>query len=110
MAGIKLAHDLSKEGMKFILLEASDYIGGRIKSLDLQGAIVEEGANWIHGWENEKKGSKNPIATLAEKVDLETIDESDPTYILRDPTQRGKIVTKNLDDAYEELYESIEAL
>ena len=53
-----------------MVLEASDYIGGRMKKFEFENMVLEQGANWIHGWENEKTGKKNPIAELAEKVDL----------------------------------------
>ena len=50
MAGIKLAHTLSKvEGIKVIILESTDEIGGRVKSFQFCDRMIEDGANWITG-------------------------------------------------------------
>ena len=69
MAGIKLAHVLlqHKPDMKITILEANDYIGGRIRSLNFQGHTVEMGANWISGLETKYR---NPVWDLAKKVKL----------------------------------------
>ena len=47
VAGIKCAFDLKKSGFNIILLEISDYLGGRMKNKQFGGQIVEEGANWV---------------------------------------------------------------
>jgi monoamine oxidase len=54
MAGIAAASEIAKRGHSVLVLEANDYIGGRIKtsSILLSDNSVfqfEEGANWIHG-------------------------------------------------------------
>jgi hypothetical protein len=54
MAGIAAASEIAKRGHRVLVLEANDYIGGRIKtsSILLSDNSVfqfEEGANWIHG-------------------------------------------------------------
>ena len=86
MAGIKLAHTLAKKGIKFVVLEASDYVGGRMKSIKFDNHIVEAGANWIHGKSHPITGKTNPIWTLGQNVKLSAIDESsEESYIVRDP-------------------------
>ena len=47
MAGIKTAYDLKMKGVKSILIETSDYLGGRIKNIKFNELVVEEGANWV---------------------------------------------------------------
>ena len=47
MAGIKLAHTLAEKGVDFVLLEHSEKLGGRIRSIEFHGRIFEAGANWI---------------------------------------------------------------
>ena len=70
MAGMKLAHTLTKHGIDFCLIEISKYMGGRIKCSRFEDETIEEGANWITG---SKKGSKeNPIWTLAKSCGLLT--------------------------------------
>ena len=49
MAGMKLAHTLTKHGVDFCLIEISKYMGGRIKCTNFEGETIEEGANWITG-------------------------------------------------------------
>ncbi|KAJ3248254.1 hypothetical protein HDU78_001259 [Chytriomyces hyalinus] len=51
MAGISAAKQLGKKGLKVLLLEARDRIGGRINTLQPgpEGPPIERGAQWIHG-------------------------------------------------------------
>ena len=51
MAAIKLSHELSKNNIDFIIIEPSDKLGGRLRSIEFQGQVFEEGANWIQGTE-----------------------------------------------------------
>lgn len=46
---MKVAHTLAKHNIDFCLIEYSDYMGGRIRHAQFQGATIEEGANWING-------------------------------------------------------------
>ena len=70
MAGIKLAHTcLQKDPeMKITILEANDYIGGRIRNFEFDGYTVEMGANWISGL--TANTYNNPIWKLAKDVNL----------------------------------------
>jgi polyamine oxidase len=74
MAGIKLAHRCLEENpnlMEIVILEANDYIGGRMCSLQLPFAnhyLVEKGANWISGLEDVYD---NPIYKLAQAIQLQ---------------------------------------
>jgi len=49
MSGIKAAHVLSQKGYRVSVLEACDYIGGRLKKFEWEGKTFEYGANFIHG-------------------------------------------------------------
>ncbi|CAM6104229.1 unnamed protein product [Calypogeia fissa] len=61
---------LSENGVKnFVILEASEKIGGRIRSDEFAGLTVELGANWVEGVNGEKI---NPIWPLAMEVNLRT--------------------------------------
>ncbi len=83
MAGIKLAHDLLEKddsSLRVTILEANDYIGGRICSTQFEGHTVERGANWISGLTVERGANwisgleemyENPIWILAKQVNLE---------------------------------------
>lgn len=68
IAGIAAGNLLVKEGLTdFVILEASDRVGGRIWSVDLEsapGRKAELGANWIHGID------ANPIFKIAKANQL----------------------------------------
>ncbi len=71
MAGIKAAQTLDAGGEKdFIILEARDSIGGRIRSVQFAGATVELGANWIQGVDPEQP-LLHPLWDLAQQCGLE---------------------------------------
>ena len=48
ISGVTAANYLDNNGVKnFLLLEAQDYIGGRLKNLTVGNTTISEGANWI---------------------------------------------------------------
>jgi protoporphyrinogen oxidase len=70
MAGMKLAHTLTKHGVDFCLIEISKYMGGRIKCSKFENETIEEGANWISGTKSKSTGKGNPIWVLAKQCGL----------------------------------------
>ena len=48
------AEYLKEKNVDFILVEAQERLGGRIKNFDFKGFKVEDGANWIHGQYNKE--------------------------------------------------------
>lgn len=58
ISGLAAARDLHDRGHEVVVLEAKDYIGGRIKTEIIDGQKVELGASWIHG------DIKNPVAKI----------------------------------------------
>ena len=62
ISGLVAASKLVKKGANVIILEAKDYVGGRIKTNRSLGAPFEFGAGWIHGPSKE-----NPIKNLADR-------------------------------------------
>ena len=89
-AGVSAAVKLEEFGFEdFIILEASDRIGGRVcsKSVRDGGPRVEIGAQWIHGEEN------NVVYEIAYKLGYlpkgspEPLSEADAAFILE-----GKIL------------------
>ena len=66
-AGITAAKTLYDQGITdFLVLEAQDYIGGRIKAVPFAGMKIEEGANWISFAEEED----NPLLPLRNKHNM----------------------------------------
>ncbi|WP_162902176.1 flavin monoamine oxidase family protein [Facilibium subflavum] len=66
VSGLAAARNLILNGFDVLVLEARDYIGGRVVSEHFAGATVDLGASWIHGVE------ENPITRLATKHDIAT--------------------------------------
>lgn len=62
MAGLSAAATLVATGAEVVVLEARDRIGGRIFTDRSLGVPVEQGANFIHGFNG------NPVAALASKA------------------------------------------
>ena len=69
ITGISAAKTLSENGINnFIILEAEDRIGGRVKSTVLQtnNTRVELGANWIQGID-PRQPEKHPLWSIAQR-------------------------------------------
>ena len=63
MTGIAAAKTFHEHGFhNFIIIEAEDRIGGRVKTSEFGGTHVETGAHWIHSY----KG--NPLHELAKEM------------------------------------------
>ncbi|KAL4600988.1 polyamine oxidase 1 [Castanea sativa] len=94
VSGISAAKVLAENGIEdFMILEASDRIGGRIRKESFGGVSVELGAGWIAGVGGEKS---NPAWELANKSGLRTCfsDYSNARYNIYDTS--GKIIPRKL--------------
>ena len=67
IAGLRAAQVLVAGGLRVIVLEARDRLGGRIRTDRSWGVPVDLGASWIHGVDN------NPIAALAADQGIKTL-------------------------------------
>ena len=72
-SGVAAAKTLFDAGIEnFLVLEARDEIGGRVRSVKFANVTVEVGANWIHGVRNETKSAPNtptnPLWTLKQNA------------------------------------------
>ncbi|WP_063320090.1 FAD-dependent oxidoreductase [Pseudovibrio sp. Ad13] len=74
IAGLAAARDLMDTGYSVLVLEASNKIGGRIRTNRALGVPIEEGAGWIHGPKN------NPIMKLAEQSGQKTFVTKDSNF------------------------------
>jgi len=105
-AGVAAAVKLESYGLEdFIVLEASDRIGGRVYSRSVRngGPKVEIGAQWIHGED------KNVVHDLADKLGYlskenpEPISEADAVFTLE-----GKIVDSTVIHELMKIFSQIE--
>ena len=69
-AGLTAARILSDHGCEVVVLEGRNRTGGRLNTITVDGAVVDEGGNWIHG------GRANPLAQLAEDAGLSISEDT----------------------------------
>ena len=100
IAGLSAAKTLQAYGAKVIVLEAGDYIGGRIRTNRSMGAPFEYGAGWIHGPSEE-----NPIQQLAKQVHAQTFVTDDDSLEIFDAngTSLPEADYERLDGIYRRL-------
>lgn len=67
-AGLTAARLLQQKGIRVIVLEARDRIGGRIHSQKLGGVFMDLGATWLHGADLE-----NPLAEFLSRDHQKTL-------------------------------------
>jgi polyamine oxidase len=68
ITGITAANHLENNGQtNFLVLEAQDYIGGRMKQMKIGNLTLGEGANWVHYVE---EGDENPLLGIAKEINL----------------------------------------
>ena len=79
ISGLSAANILKQTSAEVIMLEATDYIGGRIKTGWNLGAPFEYGAGWIHG-----PSPENPIKKLADQADSSYFVTNDNSNELSD--------------------------
>ena len=74
MSGVSAARKLYDSSVSFIILEAREKVGGRMRAIRFAGATVEVGANWIHGVDDtmNPKYKTNPVWTLKTQAGLQT--------------------------------------
>lgn len=100
IAGLAAGQSLRKSGATVIVLEAGDYVGGRIRTDTSLGAPFEYGAGWIHGPSGE-----NPIQQFAEKVDAPTFVTNDDSLEIFGPDRKPLTQSEYayVDETYERL-------
>mmetsp|Transcript_21321 Transcript_21321/g.50311 ORF Transcript_21321/g.50311 Transcript_21321/m.50311 type:complete len:733 (-) Transcript_21321:80-2278(-) len=92
MSGIKAAKTLEEHAtpISYVLLEASDRVGGRMRKHTLpNGYVVEDGANWIIG------GKGNPIYEMAVDLDMALYDQGSEYF-------DWKVYSSTTGQAYDE--------
>ena len=124
MAGISAAKTLYDAGIdNFLIIEAQDYIGGRVKNVEFAGQTINSGASWIHGaCLNETNISRcsfngilpseiNPLLDLADMYAVDyVITDYDSELILEPDNNATNLpsefnITKS-DNAYDRYYEA----
>ncbi|CAJ1934221.1 unnamed protein product [Sphenostylis stenocarpa] len=107
MKGVSAAKVLANNGVTdFVILEASDRIGGRILKEKFGGVSVELGAGWIVGVGGKET---NPVWELATEFGLRTCfaDYTNVRYNIYDRRSPGKIFPRGIAaESYKKAVES----
>ena len=100
ISGLVAASTLIQKGANVTLLEAKNYIGGRIRTDRSLGAPFEYGAGWIHG-----PSKDNPIRNLADRTNSSLfVTDNDNCELLN---LSGNDIDEKVWDEIEEIWEEI---
>jgi monoamine oxidase len=96
MAGIEAARKLVAAGKSVLVLEASDRIGGRVRTDEATFShAIDLGGMWIHN------APENVLKPIAEKLGLTLVRDVPDTELLFDGKTLRPFDAKSLDDLFE---------
>ncbi len=106
ISGLAAARMLMQRGAEVIVLEANDYVGGRIRTDTSMGVPFEYGAGWIHG-----PSADNPIQQLATQIKAPTFRTEDNSLEIfrQDGTPLTDADYAQIDATYERLLRKLYA-
>ncbi|CAN5317395.1 FAD-dependent oxidoreductase [soil metagenome] len=68
ISGLTAARILARSGQSVVVLEARDRVGGRVWTSRTDGTVLDFGASWIHGIDD------NPLADAVEAFGMRTVE------------------------------------
>ncbi|XP_034936722.1 uncharacterized protein [Chelonus insularis] len=105
IAGLAAAKTLEEKNFHdYLILEAQDYIGGRIRSIPWNNNWIEEGAQFLHG-------NQSQFAELCEQNDLlseEQSYEAEGIFIRNDGLRVDKYLVEEIDNLIRDALEDCE--
>ena len=104
ISGLSAAGRLEQAGLKVLILEARDRLGGRMFTQSGDG-VLEYGAQWIHGGSN-----KNPLFKYAKSKSLlgDKLRRYDDDYIPGAFTSSGRKIDEDIANSAWDIYGTIE--
>ena len=96
IAGLSAAKYFNNRGIKTIILEAQNYVGGRIQTKRNSGLEFDTGASWIH------KPKRNPISKIAHLAKAKTYLTDDENVVVYDHYGKkyADITLENIEKTY----------
>ncbi|MEM7169727.1 MAG: NAD(P)/FAD-dependent oxidoreductase [Pseudomonadota bacterium] len=101
LSGLVAARQLQNRSAQVLILEASERIGGRVRTDMSLGAPFEFGAGWIHG-----PSKKNPLRQLANHVNARLFVTDDDSLTVFDSA--GRALDDDELDAIDKWYGKLE--
>ncbi|MDP1713539.1 MAG: FAD-dependent oxidoreductase [Anaerolineales bacterium] len=103
ISGLAAARTLVDKGIRVIIIEARNRIGGRMWTDTSLGVPLDLGASWIHG----VKG--NPITELAKKFGVQTVasDYDNGLVFDFDGREMSDSEYTEIEDLFESIYEEV---
>lgn len=74
ISGLVVARLLHRAGQRVVVLEARDRVGGRVWTMRTADGILDVGASWIHGTDN------NPLADAVHAFGMRTVEFTVGSY------------------------------
>jgi monoamine oxidase len=102
MAGLAAAQEMMAKGLKVVVLEASDYVGGRTKNASVGDVAFDQGAAWIHATD------ENPLTPIVKNLGLTMVSNDAPLLAYggkSDPLREGEKLTAAMEDVHHRLSE-----
>jgi monoamine oxidase len=105
ISGLAAARTLVDKGMRVIVLEARDRIGGRVWTDTSLGLPLDLGASWIH------TPTGNPITKLAKEFGVDTVATDRDTFFYNaNGEQLTDSQVSEINDLFESIYEEVAAM
>lgn len=104
LAGLTAAKELDKAGVKVLVLEAQDRIGGRaLTDTKIFSVPIDYGAAWFHGVET------NPLDEIADKMGFHRVDTNLDGLIFVGNRPATEAENQACEDAYDQIEKAMEA-
>ncbi|WKZ38001.1 MAG: FAD-dependent oxidoreductase [Anaerolineales bacterium] len=103
IAGFAAARALNDKGLRVIILEARDRVGGRMWTDSSLGLPLDLGASWIHGVNG------NPITELAKQFGAKTVrtDDENGAVFNADGSEMSDMEWSRIEALFESTYEEV---
>lgn len=104
ISGIEAGHQLQRNNIDVLILEARDRIGGRVWTSIMNGTAIDLGGSWIHGL-NEQSSIQSPTFKIAKKNGIETVKTYQTTTLYNYTGKKINDYSYDIIDKYDRFAE-----